>query len=283
MPAETLLTAPRTGAALLRCLIAGVAVAVAVGWVAPASAATRTATSPVTGMNASLSGTQLTVTPGERFSRAFLSTVQGRQVTVACVTGGEALVHAIDEESFVPTAGFDVAFLGGPAPWPAGGTSLSYTLPRDVSETVDGCLVGRQPAAASAFAFNELGRGVLMEGLPEQRLLLAHQAAKQIARARDDRRFPAPRRLAAEIAASEPQLSVAFARDVRRARRNDVVYVIGRTSDFRRVVLAHRQDDGLPLQLRGRRRGDAELVSPEARERLPIPGDDVGRRRPAGR
>ena len=253
--------------------------------VAPASAATRTATSPVTGYDATLSGTQLTVTPGERYSRAFLNTVQGRPVTVACVTGAEDLAGIVEEDSLVPTANFDVAFLGGPASWPVGGTSFTYTLARDVSERVDGCLVGRKPAAASTFGFDELGRAVLGESLAEQRLLLAHEAAKQIARARSDRRFPAPRQLAAAIAASEPQLEVAFAPDVRRARRNDVVYVIGKGTSVKRVFLAHRQDDGQPVELRGRRRGDAELKSAGEGEEIlgNAPDEVVGRRRPATR
>lgn len=260
-----------------RCLtIAVLASAVAV---APATAATRTATSPVTGMNATLAGTQLTVTPGERFSRAFLKTVQGRPVTVACVTGGEDLVRVVGEETLLPAFDFDIAILGGPAPWPAESRSLTYSLSRDVSERVDGCVVAREPAAASTFAFNELARGVLGEGLAEQRLLLAHEAAKQIARARPDRRFPHARALAGTIAASEPQLDVAFARNVRAARRNDVVYVIGRSTSFKRLRLAYRQDDGLPVQLTGRRRGDALVEAPGSHgDVLPVPGADVGRR-----
>lgn len=251
----------------------------------PAPAATQSASSPVTGMNATLSGTQLTVTPGERVSQAFLRDVQGRPVTVACVTGGEDLVLALSEDSLVPTSAFDVAFLGGPTLWPAGATSLTYTLARDVSEQADGCLVGRDPAAASTFGFNELGRGVLAEGIAEQRLLLAHEAAKQIARARTDRRFPSPRALAAAIAESEPQMQVALARSLRRARQNDVVYVIGRATDHRRVLLAYRQDDGQPVQLKGRRRGEAQISSFETSEEVIgyAPGNDPGRRRPAAR
>lgn len=283
MPVETPLSQPSPPATIARGVFAAFAAAALVA--SPASAATRTASSPVTGMNATLSGSQLTVTPGERFSRAFINTVQGRPVTVACVTGAEDLVRIIDEDSLVPTSNFDVAFLGGPALWPADGQSLSYTLSRDVSERVDGCVVARKPAAASTFGFDELGRGVLTEGLAEQRLLLAHEAAKQIARARADRRFPGARALTAAIAASEPQLDVAFARSPRRARRNDVVYLIGRGTSFKRVVLAYRQHDGQPVVLEGRRRGDAQIESPdEGVETIGLaPGDDVGRRRPAGR
>lgn len=254
---------------------------------APASAATRTASSPVTGMNATLSGTQLTVTPSERYSRAFIETVQGRSVTVACVTGAEDFVRVTDESSgsLVPTGDFDVAVLGGPALWPGSSMSLSYTLPRDVSERADGCLVGRDEAAAAAFGFGAVGRAVLDEGLAEQRLLLAHVAAKQIARARTDRRFPAPRALATAIAASEPQLDVAFARTVRKARRNDVVYVIGRRTNIKQVTLAHRQNDGQPVELLGRRRGDPQVNEAGEAERIPVmpPDEVVGRRRPATR
>ncbi len=267
--------------AILRCLLAAVAIATCVA--APASAATKTAASPVTGMSATLTGTQLSVTPGERYSRAFLRSVQGSPVTVACITGGEDLVRVIDENSLVPNAAFDVAFLGGPATWPAGATSFSYTLARDVSASVDGCVVAHEPGAPSIFGFNELGRAALTESIGEQRLLLAHVAAKQIARARSNRRFPAARRLAAAIAASEPQLRIGFSRDIRRAGRNDVVYVIGRSTDTR-ILLSYRQDDGQPVLLRGRRRGEPQLSSPGARSDLPsIPGDDVGRRRPAAR
>ena len=280
MSAARLLHQPLRRARIARGAIALVAASAMV--VAPASAATRTATSPVTGMNATLSGAQLTVTPGERVSQAFLNTVRGRPVTVACFSGAEQLVRIVDERSLVPTADFDVGFLGGPASWPAGSDSLAHTLPRDVSEQVDGCVVAREVAAAATFGFGEFGRGVLAEGLAEQRLLLAHEAAKQIARARSDRRFPAPRALAAAIAASEPQLQVAFARDVRRARRNDVVYVIGRGTSIKRVSLAHRQNDGQPVQLEGRRRGEAELQSAGEGEQVGlVPDGDVVRRRPA--
>ena len=253
--------------------------------VAPASAATRTATSTVTGMNATLSGTQLTVAPSERASRAFLNTVQGRPVTVACVTGANHLVRIMEEDNLVPTGNFDVAFLGGPALWPAGADSLTYTIARDVSEQVNGCLVARKPTAAATFGFDELGRAVLGESLAEQRLLLAHEAAKQIARARSNRRFPAPRALAAAIAASEPQLEIAVAREVRQARRNDVVYVIVKGSSIKRVFLIHRQDDGQPVELVGRRRGEPELTSAgEGEESLGTPPDEVvGRRSPAAR
>ncbi len=283
MPVAKLLHQPSRRAVIARGVLALITASAVVA--APASAATRTATSSVTGMNATLSGTQLTVTPSDRFSRAFLNSVKGRPVTVACVTGADDLVRIIDEDSLVPTANFDVAFLGGPASWPAGGNSLTYTLARDVSEHVDGCLVARRPAAAATFGFDELGRAVLDEGLAEQRLLLAHEAAKQIARARSDRRFPAPRALAAAIAASEPQLEVAFARDVRRARRNGVVYVIGMGSSMKQVFLAHRQDDGQPVELVGRRRGDAELTSAGEGEEIlgTAPDEVVGRRRPATR
>lgn len=283
MPVETPLSQLSLCATIARGLLASLAAAALIA--SPASAATRTASSPVTGMTATLSGSQLTVTPGERFSRAFLNSVQGRPVTVACVTGAEDLVRVIDEDSLVPTSDFDVSFLGGPALWPADGQSLAYTLARDVSDHVDGCVVARKPAAASTFGFNELGRGVLTEGLAEQRLLLAHEAAKQTARARADRRFPDVRALTRAIAASEPQLDVAFASSPRRARRNDVVYVIGRRTNLKRVVFAYRQDDGQPVVLEGRRRGDARIQAPDEGGEIIgyAPGDEVGRRRPAAR
>lgn len=282
MPHEKPLDRPSLRATLGRGMVAALVVSALV--TTTAIAATRTTSSEVTGMNATLSGAQLTVSPGERFSQAFLSSVQGRAVTVACVTGAEDLVRIVDEDSLVPSGDFDVAFLGGSALWPAGSDSLSYTLPRDVSERADGCLVGRKPAAASTFGFNELGRGVLGEGLAEQRLQLAHEAAKQVARRRADRRFPAPRALASAIATSEPQLDVAFARNLRGARRNDVVYVIGEATNIKRVLLAHRQDDGQPVELEGRRRGDGEVSSLENEPIVgTVPGEEIGRRRPAGR
>ena len=281
MPDQTSLTPSPLRAAILSGLLAAVALLACVA--APAPAATKSAASPVTGMTATLAGTQLTVTPGQRFSRAFQRSVQGNAVTVACVTGAEEMVRVVDEESLMPESGFDVAFLGGPATWPAGANAFSYALGRDVSASVDGCVVAHEPGAASTFGFNELGRAALAEGVAEQRLLLAHVAARQLARAREDRRFPAPRRLAAAIAASEPQLRIGFSRTIRRAGRNDVVYVIGRSTGTR-VLLSHRQDDGQPVLLRGRRSGEPQVSSPGDRSGLPrIPGDEIGGRRPAGR
>lgn len=255
----------------MRCLpalIAGGLVAAA-----PAAADSREAISPVTGMKATMSGAQLTVAPGSTPSSAFLRSVQGRAVTVACASGAEALIGAIEEGSQVPTGNFDAAVLGGPAPWPAGSDSLTHALTRDVSATVDGCVVGRAAAATSGFAFNALGRAALEDAIDEQRLALAHHAAKFAARDRDDSRFPSARRLTAEIAESEPQLDVAYSRTVRRARRNDVVYVIGRRTDFKRVSLAYRQNDGQAVRLEGRRRGEPTISFPEESD-VPVPTPD---------
>lgn len=255
----------------MRCLSAVVAAGLIAA--APAGADTREATSPITGMEATMSGAQLTVTPGPTPSAAFLRSVQGRPVTVACANGAEALTGVIEEGSVVPTGNFDAAFLGGPAPWPAGSTSMTHALTRDVSATVDGCVVGRALAVASTFGFNALGRAALQDGIDEQRLALTHYAAKFVARDRDDSRFPSARRLAADIAESEPQLDVAYAPTVRRATRNDVVYVIGRGTDFKRVSLAYRQNDGQPVRLEGRRRGEPTISLPEEAE-VPVPTPD---------
>ncbi len=265
----------------MRCLSAVVAAGL-VG-AAPAGADTRSASSSVTGMEATMNGAQLTVAPGARPSAAFLRSVQGRPVTVACFNGAEALVGVLEEESVVPTGNFDAAFLGGPAPWPSGSTSMTHALTRDVSATVDGCVVGRALAVASTFGFNELGRAVLQEGIGPQRLTLAHYAAKFTARDRDDSRFPGARRLAADIARSEPQLEVAYAPSVRRATRNEVVYVVGRGTDFKSVSLAYRENDGQPVELRGRRRGEPMLSMPEESD-VPVPApDDVAGRLPRRR
>lgn len=266
---------------MMRCLsavfVAGLIAA------APAGADTRDATSPVTGMEATVTGAELTVTPGPTPSGAFLRSVQGRAVTVACLNGAEALVGVIEEESVVPTGNFDAAFLGGPAPWPARSTSMTHALTRDVSATVDVCIVGRAVAVAATFGFNELGRAALEDGIGEQHLALAHHAAKFIAQDRDDSRFPSARRLAGGIAASEPQMDVAYAPTLRRATRNDVVYVIGRGTDFKSVSLAYRQNDGQPVRLVGRRRGEAMLSLPEESD-VPVPApDEVAGRLPRRR
>ena len=277
MPAEPPVDRPSPfRRSIIRCLsalIAGGLVAAA-----PAGADTREASSPVTGMRASLIGAQLTVAPGPSPSAAFLRSVQGRAVTVACSSGAAALVAAVEEGSAVPTGSFDASFLGGPAPWTAGSSSMTHGLARDVSATVDGCIVGRAPAIASAFAFNALGRSVLDDAIDEQRLALAHHAAKFAARDRHDSRFPSARRLAAEIAESEPQMDVAFSRTVRHATRNDIVYVIGRRTSFKRVSLAYRQNDGQAVRLEGRRRGEATIILPEDAD-VPVPTrDDVSGR-----
>ncbi len=274
MLAETPVDRPSPFRLSLRYLSA----VVAAGLVAatPAGAETRNAPSPVTGMEATMTGAQLTVTPGAHPSTAFLRSVQGRPVTVACVNGAEALVGVLEEESLVPTGNFDAAFLGGPAPWPAGSTSLTHALTRDVSATVDGCVVGRALAVASTFGFNSLGRALLQEGIDQQRLALAHHAAKFVAQDRANSRFPSARRLAADIAESEPQMQVAYAPTVRRATRNDVVYVLGRGTDFKRVTLAYRQNDGQPVELEGRRRGQPTLINMPEESDVPVPDPDDG-------
>ena len=61
MPAHKPLTSLPLPTAILRCLLAAVALATFAA--APAFGATKTSTSPVTGMSATLAGTQLTVTP----------------------------------------------------------------------------------------------------------------------------------------------------------------------------------------------------------------------------
>jgi hypothetical protein len=249
---------------------------------AAAHGATRAATSASTGMTATLEGAQLTVSPGPSVSSTFLRSVQGRPVTVACVSGAGDLVELVEGESLVPSGAFDFSFLGGPALWTARATTLAYTLPRDVSERADGCVVGRDLNMAAAFGFNVLARSALDETLGVQRLALAHGAAKVVARERGDRRFPSPRSLARAIAKAEPQMDVGFSRTVRRARRNDVVYVIGARSNFKRVQLSYRQNDGQPILLDGRRRGEPDIEEPESAFSVPgIQGDE--RRRGAGR
>lgn len=259
------------------------AVAVLVLTPPAALGATRTATSPSTGMSATLEGARLAVSPGPRMSSTFLRSVQGRPVTVACASGAEDLVEIVDEQSLVPSGPFDFSFVGGPALWPAGATSLSYTLPRDVSEAADLCVVGRDLEVAATFGFSGLATGLLSETLGTQRLALAHGAAKTVARERDDRRFPSPRTLARAIAASEPQMEVDFARTVRRATRNDVVYVIGSRTSIKRVRLAHRQNDGQPTILDGRRRGAPQIEEPGSSDFVPSAGDGDERRRGADR
>lgn len=248
-----------------------------------AHGATKTAPSASTGMSAALDGAQLTVSPGTRVSSTFLRSVQGRTVAVACVNGAQDLFELIDEETLLPSGAFDVGLVGGPAQWPAGATTFTYTLPRDISERADACFVGRDPATSATFAFNTVAGELLEEGLPAQRLTLAHGAAKLIARGRENRRFPSARALARGIAAAEPQMDVAFARTVRRATRNDVVYVIGAETDFKSVQLAYRQNDGQPVLLDGRRRGEPAVEEPETSLPVPEEADGDERRRPARR
>ena len=228
----------------------------------PAGAATRTATSPATGMTLSLDGAQVTVSPGARVSTAFLASVQGRAVTVACISGVTDLIAMVDdleEGALTVSRPFDASILGVPARWPASSTSLSATLPRDVSSSADGCVVsGPRNDLAATFAFTAVGQELLAEAVPEQKLHLAHAAAKAAARARSDHRFPPARRLAAAIAASEPQLEVGFARNRGAARRQGVVYVVGNHTTIKHVELSYREDDGIH-RLSGRRRGGGEV------------------------
>src|SRR5688572_11844951 len=118
-------------------LAAGCAVALASLMPAgPAAADVRTGTSPATGMTMSLDGAQITVSPGAGVSTAFLASVQGKAVTVACISGLTDLIAMVDdleEGAVTVTRPFDAAILGGPASWPASSTSLSAALPRDVS------------------------------------------------------------------------------------------------------------------------------------------------------
>jgi hypothetical protein len=244
---------------------------------AAADAATWTGTSASTGMTATLEGAQLTVSPGARFSSTFMRSVQGRAVTVACAAGAQDLIELIDERSPVPSGTFDFSLVGGPVLWSPGATTLSYTLPRDISERADGCLVGHDADVAAGFGFNPLATGVVDDGLGLQRLTLAHGAAKSIARARTNRRFPSPRALARRIAAAEPQMRVAFAPTIRRARRNGVVHVVGSETSFKRVQLSYRDNDGQPTVLEGRRRGEPDIQEPESD--VPVPESDRSERR----
>lgn len=248
---------------------------------AVAQAASKTATSVSTGMNATLEGAQLTVSPGTRVSSTFLRSVQGHPAVVACVSGAQDLFELVDQETLMPSGAFDVGFVGGPTLWPASATTLTYTLSRDISERADGCVVGRNPATSATFAFNTVAGELLEEGLPLQRLALAHGAAKLIARGREDHRFPSARALARGIAAAEPQMEVDFARSVRRATRNDVVYVIGAGTSFKSVQLAYRQNDGQPVLLEGRRRGEPAVEEPSAS--LAVPDTDGDERRSPAR
>lgn len=247
---------------------------------AAAPAATRTATSPATGMDATLEGARLTFSPGDRVSQTFLRSVRGKTVAVACVSGAQGVVELISRGDALPTGSFDVSLLGGGAPWPFDSRSFTFSLPRDVSEQVDGCFAGRSFELGATFGFTPTAQVVLADSLPEQRLQLAHGAAKLAAHARPNRRFPAARRVAQLITVSEPQMQVAYARNLRAVRHNDIVYVVGRHTSFKRIELAYRQDGGQPVTLSGRRHGTASVEQPEAEVPMPDPSVD-GRRRPA--
>ncbi len=243
---------------------------------AVAQADVKTAVSPPTGVQATLNGTQVNFAPTAETSSTFLRSVQGRRVAVACVAGVKALSElVITSQGDEPPLGFfDVSTVGGFVDWPAGASSLSVTLPRDVSATADGCAVGRDLLAT--FGFSAEANQLLAEETPALSLRLAYGAAKATARARKNESFPAADKLAAAIAKSEPQLKVAVAGQVRKARRNGVVYVIASETNKQAVKLTYRRGGGLPTVLDGRPRGHANVQTPEDRD-MPVPGGDVVR------
>lgn len=193
---------------------------------------------------------------------------------VACVAGVKALgeLVAASQSEEPPLGFFDVSTVGGFVDWPAGSSSLSVTLPRDVSATADGCAVGRDILAS--FGFSAEANQLLAAETPSLSLRLAYGAAKATARARKNNAFPAADKLAAAIAKSEPQLKVAVAGKVRKARRNGVVYVIASETDKQAVQLSYRHGGGVPTILDGRPRGRAHIQAPEDRD-APVPGGDV--------
>lgn len=267
---------PRTGglASALACVLL----------IAPgaAQAADKSAVSAPTGMQVTLSGANLTFSAGEKASSTFLREVQGHRVIVACAAGVESLLEltvAAEQAADLPTGTFDASVLGGFVDWPAGATSMSYTLPRDVSEQVDGCLVGRELTAT--FGFGAQAQKLLVESVGEEKLALAFGAAQAVARERQNRSFPAARRLVAAIAAREPQLTIAYAPSVRAARRDDVIYVIGAGTSQRKLRLAHRRNGELPAVSTGGRRGQAEVDVPRDSE-TPL-GGRVGIDKTVGR
>ncbi len=245
--------------------------------------ATNTASSPVTGMNLTMDGARVTVSAGATPSRAFLQSVQGQSVVIACSAGLESFLGSLDaSRDGYPDRPFDTSFLGGPVRWPAGATSASYDLPRDVSDSADGCIVGHvghRFELASTFAFSAQAQAVLAEESGEQRLALAHHAAKLIARQRPDKRFPQARALTVAVAASEPQMKVAYARNIAAARRNDVVYIIGADTTYKRVQMAYRTAGEDPLRLVGRRVGEPTHIHRESD--VPVPESRPGDRRGA--
>lgn len=260
-----------------------VAALAAVSLLAPAGAqaATHSSVSPVTGMQVQIDGVRVTVSPGATPSTAFLRSVEGKTVMVECFAGFQNLYEAVTDSPDGPMIGpFDASFLGGSVHWPAGASSVSYELPRDVSETVDGCAVGR--ALATTVGFSAQGQALVEEDLGAPRLMLAHRAAKDIARARTDRRFPSARQLTAQLARSEPQMKIGYAKSIVAARRNNVVYVIEAGTDEKFVRLIHRENDGQPIRLVGRRRGEP-LHLHHPHDDVPVPAPSPGDRRNSGR
>jgi hypothetical protein len=204
-----------------------------------------------------VNGATVTVTST---NQKLLRRVAGHDVVVLCEAGIGALTT--DGPPQLPV---DFSVLADHATWPAGATSATVILPRDVSATVDLCGLGLNGASQDAdtmAAFTAAGRNALAEDERSSaevkaedaallRLNRAFQAAKR-SYDRDGRRWGTAHAVAHDIHARRPKLVVRVAHTLRGAKAKNVVYVIERGTGGRRLTLAIRDATGKLHVLRWR-------------------------------
>jgi hypothetical protein len=203
-----------------------------------------------------VSGVAVTVTTT---NQKLLRQVSGRDVGVLCEAG---IGFFTSKEPPLP---LDFSLLANHATWPAGATSVTVTLPRDISAAVDLCRLGLNGADAQGpdvtAAFTAAGRNALADEDRGSAAVKAEAALIRLNRAfqaakrsydRDGRRWGTAQAVARDIHARRPKLKVRVAHTLSGAEAKNVVYVIERGTGGSRLTLAVRDARGKLHVLRWR-------------------------------
>jgi hypothetical protein len=199
-----------------------------------------------------LDGASVTFAASAATPRAVLTRLRAGRLQVLCASGRGAVPGPLVGEPGEP-ADFDFSAVGRAAMWPTGSDTLEVALPRDISEVAGVCLItsaGGEPVVTGVFD-PALKRAWQRAAARDARAALRQVwiGARTVA-ANNGGRLPGARALAAAIDRSGQD--VAFATAVSGVEEPGPVYVIGRGTTPRSLLLATEDRAGSVHRLRWR-------------------------------
>jgi hypothetical protein len=175
-----------------------------------------------------------------------LALVRGRRVAISCYSGLAALIS----QTPPPMGPFDSSTLGNSAVWPARASSVNIALPRDVSDTVDACiLIGPNKLAIAIAAFTPAGkktfepsgrrpRGPASRGAEPAGLQAALETAMSTRTFDPHALFAPAHRLLATVRKDNPKFKFALAKTVKDVTRGSVIYLVLARTTRKHVTFA---------------------------------------------